>query len=287
MQIFECIPNVSEGRDADVVAACAAAIESTGARLAHRTSDVAHNRSVFTFFGTGELVVAAAVRLARVATARIDLRAHRGAHPRMGALDVLPFVPFGDATLADAVAVAREAARQIWDSCGVPSIFYGAAATAPHRTLLADVRAGEFETHVARGRHDGPPDTGDIATHPSAGSIAIGARPPLIAFNIVLATGDLAIAKTIAKTIRERSGGLRTLRAIGVRLTDERVQVSCNITDAAATPLHRVVGLIGVLAATHGTHIERTELIGLVSRSALAAVVAQSLNVEVLPTATQ
>lgn len=287
MKIFACIPNVSEGRDDGIVAACDDAIESAGLRVAHRTSDAIHHRSVFTFFGTHERIVAAAVALAKVTTSRIDLRAHRGAHPRMGALDVLPFVPFEEATLADAVALARDSAARIWETCGVPSVFYGAAATSPERALLADVRAGEFEALVARGRSDGASDVGDLAAHASAGAIAVGARAPLVAYNIVLRSGDLALAKTIARAIRERSGGLRTLRSLGLRLDDGRVQVSCNVTDVAATPLYRVVGLVRALAAARGVAIERTELIGLVGREALAAVAAHALGVEVLPTAAQ
>ncbi len=287
MPMFECVPNVSEGRDAAVLAACAHAIEATGAQLAHRTSDTVHNRSVFTFFGTREIVVAAAVALAKVTTMHVDLRLQRGAHPRIGALDVLPFVPFGDATLRDAVAVAAESARQIWDACGVPSVFYGYAATSPQRRLLADVRAGEFEGLVARGHRAGPPDVGNIDAHASAGAIAIGAREPLVAFNVVLASGDLGLAREIARTIRERSGGLRTLRALGLRLDETRVQISCNITDPAATPLHRVFGLVRELAAQRGVCVERSELIGLIGRDALGAVAAHALGIEVLPTAAQ
>ncbi|MDQ2858097.1 MAG: glutamate formiminotransferase, partial [Candidatus Eremiobacteraeota bacterium] len=143
--IFECVPNVSEGRDSAVLDACADAIESAGPRLANRTRDAVHHRSVFTFFGERGAVLAACVALARVTTEKIDLRAHRGAHPRIGALDVLPFVPFGSATLDDAASVAREAAARLWAQCGVPSFFYGAAAVSDARHLLADVRAGQFE----------------------------------------------------------------------------------------------------------------------------------------------
>ena len=152
MKLFECVPNVSEGRDEAILGACVAAIESAGAKLADRESDSVHHRSVFTFFGDRATVVNAAVALAEVTTAQIDLRAHRGAHPRIGALDVLPFVPLDSATMPDAVAVAREAAQRIWEAVRVPSIFYGAAATDEKRRVLADVRAGEFEGLVA-----GPP----------------------------------------------------------------------------------------------------------------------------------
>jgi glutamate formiminotransferase len=269
---------VSEGRDEALLAACAAAIESAGVRLAHRTSDAFHHRSVFTFFGAREPVLAAALALARVACAGIDLRVHRGAHPRIGALDVLPFVPFGSATAADAAELAREAAARIWAELRVPSFLYGAAAARPSRALLADVRAGDFEGLAAR---NDPYDAGDAA-HPAAGAIAIGARAPLVAFNVVLRGADLALARRIARQLRERGGGLRTLRCIGLALDDGRVQVACNLTDAAATPLHRVLGLVEALAQSHGASIERSELIGLAPRAALEAVVFAALGIEVM-----
>lgn len=283
MRVYECVPNVSEGRDRALLDACVAAIESAGARVAHRTSDPVHHRSVFTFFGSREVVIAAAVALARVTTARIDLREHRGAHPRIGALDVLPFVPFGEATIADAIGIAREAAVRIWDACGVPSFFYAEAANAPERRLLASVRAGEFEALVAREPGDRPPDVGDRAAHPRAGAIAVSARMPLVAYNVVLATGDLAIARAIARTLRERDGGLQSLRALGLRLAADRVQVSFNITDPNATPLHRVFGLVRALATTRGVEVAGSELVGLASRATLEAVAAHALGVEVLP----
>src|ERR1700676_1072487 len=173
MKLFECVPNVSEGRDEAILNACVAAIEGAGAKLADRESDSVHHRSVFTFFGERKTVVNAAVALARVTTERIDLRTHRGAHPRIGALDVLPFIPLDSASMDDAVDVAREAAQRIWETSGVPSIFYGAAATDEKRRLLADVRAGEFEGLVERGHRGGPPDIGDLAIHPSAGATAV------------------------------------------------------------------------------------------------------------------
>jgi glutamate formiminotransferase len=279
--IFECVPNVSEGRDLGVLDACARAIEGAGVTLAHRTSDAAHHRTVFTFFGEREPVRAAALALARVTTERIDLREHRGAHPRIGALDVLPFVPFGSATIRDAAELARDVAGDIWRGLSVPSVFYGEVATSERRRFLADVRAGEFEGLVERGHRGGPPDVGDVAAHPSAGAIAVGARGVLVAFNIVLATGDLGIARSIARTIRERGGGFRTLRALGIAQGDGLIQVSCNLTDVAATPLYRVVAAVRSLATSAGVAIARTELIGLVPRTALEAVVAATLGVEV------
>jgi glutamate formiminotransferase len=278
--LFECVPNVSEGRDAAVVEACAAAIEGAGALLAHRTSDPIHNRTVFTFFGTREEVSRAALALAEVTTARIDLRRHRGAHPRIGALDVLPFVPLGTSRMSEAVELARETALQIWERTGVPTMFYGAAATRPARQLLADVRAGQFEGLIAAQHSTGPPDIGDVRAHPSAGSVAVGARPILIAFNVVLTGGDLRAAQEIARALRERSGGLRSVRALGIALGAEHVQVSCNLTDPVAVPLYRVFEFIRRRAARRGIPIERSETIGLLPRAALEAVAARALGID-------
>ena len=275
MRAFECVPNVSEGRDAGVIDACAQAIAGAGVTLAHRTSDATHNRSVFTFFGTRERVLDAAVALAAVACERIDLRAHAGAHPRIGALDVLPFVAFGDASAADAAGVARAAAERIWEHLRVPAYLYGDAALRDDRRVLANVRAGEFEGLWSRAD---APDVGD-APHPSAGAIAIGARAPLVAFNVVLGTGDVRVARAIARRLRERGGGLQTLRALGIALGPERVQVSFNLTDPAATPLHRVLGLVRGLAARAGVPVLGSELIGLVPRAALENVVERAFEV--------
>jgi len=261
---FEIVPNVSEGRDAAVIDACAAAMEAEGAHVVHRTSDPVHHRSVITAVGSASQVVAAAVALARVAHERIDLRLHRGAHPRIGALDVLPFVPLGDATLDDAVTLAHRAAARIWREVGVPSYLYGAAASVPHREHLADVRRGEFEGLAARlaGDERWRFDYGDAA-HGSAGAIAIGARPFLIAYNVELAGGDLGLAKRIARRLRASSGGLRTLKCLGLRLAPDRVQVSCNVTDVDAVPLYRVTELVRRAAAREGVLVRRSELIGL------------------------
>jgi glutamate formiminotransferase len=261
--VFEIVPNISEGRDPAVIDACAAAIAGAGARVVHRTSDAVHHRSVITAIGSAQQTVAAAVALAHAVHDRIDLRAHRGAHPRLGALDVLPFVPLAGATLDDAITLAHRAAGRIWREVGIPSFLYGAAASAPHRRLLADVRRGEFEG-LARKIAD-PQwrfDYGDLP-HPAAGAIAIGARPILVAFNVELATGDLDVARRIAKLMRERDGGLRTLRALAIRLDPQRVQVSFNITDYAATPLYLVRELVRVLAARDGVAVGNSELIGL------------------------
>lgn len=280
---FEIVPNVSEGRDAAVIGACVAAMEAQGVRVVHRTSDAVHHRSVITAVGRAPEVVAAAVALARVAHERIDLRVHRGAHPRIGALDVLPFVPLGDAPLDDAVTLAHRAAARIWRELGIPSYLYGAAASAPHRQHLADVRRGEFEGLAERlaGDERWRFDYGDAA-HASAGAVAVGARPFLIAYNVELAAGDLGLAKRVARRLRASSGGLRTLKCLGLRLAEDRVQVSCNVTDVDAVPLYRVTELVRRAAAREGVLVRRSELIGLapyraVRRTAQAYAAAEPL----------
>lgn len=263
MRWLECVPNISEGSDLATVAACAAAVESAGAHVVHQTSDPVHNRSVLTTVGTYESLREAAVALAAVTVERIDLRTHHGVHPRIGALDVLPFVPLRGASMDDAVALARETAAAIWQRLRVPSFLYGEAATTPLRRNLAAVREGEFEGLDARFTLPGwRPDFGAISKHPSAGAIAVGARDVLIAFNVELATGDLALAKRIAKQLRERDGGLRTLKALGLRLTDDLVQISLNVTNYRATPLYRIVETIRAMARQAGTRVVRSELIG-------------------------
>jgi glutamate formiminotransferase len=277
--VYEIVPNVSEGRDDATIDAMIAAAEAMRARVIHRTSDAAHHRSVLTIVGDASTVVAAAVAIAGVAYARIDLRAHRGEHPRIGALDVLPFVPLEHATLADAAALARRAAAAIWSAYAIPSIFYGAAATAPHRALLADVRRGEFAGLDERAAPEHPFafDVGDRA-HASAGAIAVGARPILVAYNVDLATDDVRIARRIARLLRERDGGLRTIRALGLRIAAGRVQVSVNITDSDAVPPYRVTELVRALAEPFGVRVLRTEVIGLLPRAALARTAAYYLG---------
>lgn len=269
--LFETVPNFSEGRDPAVIDALAGAASATGARVLHRTSDPVHNRSVLTIAGSYDQILEAAVALAGGALERIDLRAHAGVHPRIGALDVLPFVPLGDgATMSLAVRLARTAAERIWERHRVPSFLYGEAASTPLRRNLAHVREGQFEGLDTRfERPEWRPDFGDVAKHASAGAIAIGARPLLIAFNVELNTGDLAIAKRIARIIRERDGGLRTLKALGLRLSAAVVQVSLNITDYRATPLYRVVETIRHLAAEEGVAVLRSELIGCLPAAAV------------------
>jgi len=267
--LFEIVPNLSEGRDTATIDAAVAAVEATGARLIDRSSDAAHHRSVLTIVGSAQQVVDAAVALAGVALERIDLRLHRGAHPRIGSLDVLPFVPLAGAGLPEAAALAHRAGAEIWRRHAVPSFYYGAAARQSGRALLPDIRRNA----------DWPPDEGDVLRHDSAGAIAIGARELLIAFNVELTSSDLAAAAEIANIVRERGGGLRSLRALAFPREEGRVQVSLNVTDYAATPLYRVVELIRSLAAARGIDVLGCELVGCLPWAAVEAAAAYSLGV--------
>lgn len=251
--------------------------------MVDRSLDAAHHRSVFTIVGSGDQVVAAGVALAGLAAERIDLRVHRGVHPRIGALDVLPFVPLAGSTLDQAAALARRAGAEIWQRYRIPSFYYGAAARHEHRRELPAVRRGGFEGLEERFADPlWAPDVGDVARHESAGAIAVGARSLLIAFNVELATGDIGAAREIARAVRERDGGLRTLRALAFRLDDERVQISVNVTDEAATPLYRVFELVGFLAAQRGIEATGGELVGCISRAAVEATAAYYLGVTAL-----
>ncbi|MBV8636566.1 MAG: glutamate formimidoyltransferase [Candidatus Eremiobacteraeota bacterium] len=270
MALFEIVPNISEGKRTETIDAAVASVEAAGARVLHRTSDPIHHRSVLTIAGNASAVVDAAVALAGIAASAIDLRSHQGVHPRIGALDVLPFVPLAGATLEDAARLAHEAGERIWERYRVPSFYYGAAAKMPERALLANVRAGEFEGLEARfADPKWRPDVGDIPRHERAGAIAIGARELLIAFNVNLATAEIGIARQIAACMRERTGGLITLRALGLRLEENLVQVSFNVTRYESTPLYRIVELVRRLAAAHGVAVATSELIGCLPRAAV------------------
>ncbi len=279
--VFECVPNVSEGRRADVIAAIGAAAAGPDVVLLDTQSDSAHNRSVYTFVGSGEGVLGAAVRLAGAAIERVDLRSHSGEHPRMGAVDVIPFIPVSGATMDDAVGLARQCAAQLWERYQLPSYFYEFAATRPERRDLGNVRKGQFEglieTVKDRARH---PDTGEPALHPSAGIVAVGARNFLIAFNVNLASGDLALAERIALAVRRRSGGLVGIKALGFALSDSMVQVSMNVVDVNAIPLYRVTELIRREAAAAGVSVAGCELVGLSPLSAIAESAAYYLHLD-------
>lgn len=266
------MPNISEGRDSAVIDACVEAVERSGVRVVHRTSDAVHNRSVLTMAGGYGELRRAALALTAVTLEHIDLRTHAGVHPRIGALDVLPFVPLEGADMTQAVSLARDVAGAIWENFHVPCFLYGEAAATPLRRNLANVREGQFEGLDARFElPDWRPDYGDVAKHVTAGAIAVGARRMLIAFNIELQSGDLALARSIAARLRERDGGLRTLKALGLRLAPDVVQVSLNVTDFRATPLYRIVELTRALADQAGVAVRRCELIGCLPFEAVRA----------------
>jgi glutamate formiminotransferase len=260
--MIECVPNFSEGRDPHTILALARVIGHVD-RIAVLgfESDADHHRSVITFAGEPEAVLEAAVRVAGKAAELIDLRHHTGVHPRVGAADVVPFVPLDGSTLDDCVAIAHRAGEEIWRRFHVPVYFYEAAAKMPSRQRLEKVRKPGF---------DGlPPDIGDVAEHPTAGAVMIGARRFLIAYNINLTTPDAEIAKQIAAKIRESSGGFRFVKAMGLHLPSlGRAQVSMNLTNFAEIPLDDLYAAVEAEAARLGTAIAESELIGFIPRAA-------------------
>ncbi len=280
--LFECVPNFSEGRDLQKVAALEQAIsEVKGALVLHRTSDADHNRSVITFAGHADAVVEAALHAAAAARDFIDLNTQRGVHPRLGALDVLPFVPLEGATLRDCITLAHEAGQRIWSELGIPVYYYQGAALRPDRVRLEDVRRGQFEGLREQVLLDAnkAPDVGGPALHPTAGAVIVGARKILIAYNINLKTSNLSIAKDIAKAIRTSNGGLPEMKALGLPLESRGlVQVSMNLTDFEKTPLHIVFSEVQRLAALHGVAVEESEIIGLLPRQAIHSAFAHWLK---------
>ncbi len=281
-KLFECVPNISEGRRAEVVANIGQLAASTpGVTLVDTQSDPSHNRSVYTLVGTGDAVVEAALRLAAGAIENIDLRTHTGEHPRMGAVDVIPFIPLDGAAMEDAVLLARRCAQGLWERYRVPSYFYENAATRPERRDLAAVRKGQFEGLLTAIKEpDRRPDVGEAELHPSAGATAVGARDFLIAFNVNLATSDLKLAERIAVAVRQRSGGLVGIKALGFGLPDNAVQVSMNVVNVAAIPLYRVTELIRAEAAAAGVSVRNCELVGLAPLSAILASASYYLHLD-------
>ena len=283
-KIVECIPNFSEGRDASVVKAIASAIASVpNVVVLDQTMDSDHHRSVITFAGEPEAVLEAAVLAAARAVELIDLNRHTGEHPRMGAMDVLPFVPIKGVTMSDCVALARRAGERIARELRVPVYLYEHAATRPDRIDLANVRRGEFEglREFIAVNPESAPDFGEAKIHPTAGAVAVGARAPLIAYNINLATDDLTIAKKIAGAIRGRDGGLRYLKALGFELAARnQVQVSMNLVNYEATPLFRVFEMVKREADRYGVRIVGSEIIGLIPQAALNACADFYLQIE-------
>ncbi len=270
MGLVESIMNFSEGRREDVVAAISAAISGVaGVQLLDVQSDSDHNRTVISFAGPADAVGEAAFQATKVAQGLINLDAHRGAHPRIGATDVVPFVPLGDTPMAECVALAREVGRRIGDELGIAVYLYEEAATRPERRNLADVRRGEYEAWRENVDRDPArqPDFGPAQASP-AGATVVGARPPLIAYNVYLSTADVEIARKIAKVVRFLGGGLRHVKAMGL-LVDGRAQISMNLVNYRSTPIHRVVEMIRSEANRYGVSVTESEVVGLVPQDAL------------------
>lgn len=267
--IIECVPNFSEGTDASKVAQIVAVMEVEGVRLLDWSLDAAHNRSVVTIAGSPAGVLEAAVRAAGKAAELIDLTKQSGVHPRIGAADVIPFIPVSGASLAECAVLARQAGLLIWRRYGVPVYFYGGAAARPDRIQLEDVRKGQFEGLRTAARRDAArrPDIGGPELHETAGASAVGARSFLIAYNVHLKEADISAARAIARDVRAANGGLYGVKAIGV-LANGRAQVSMNITDFHRTPMHHVHATVQSLAQRHGVLIDDAELIGLIPEAA-------------------
>ena len=281
MKLVECVPNFSEGRDATVVAALRDAIASVeGAIVLDVSSDTSHNRSVITFVAPVERAVEAAFRGVREAAARIDLTKHSGEHPRIGATDVVPFVPLEGSTMEDCVALARSLGERVARELHIPVYLYERAATRADRENLADVRRGEFEglrgdiaTNPKRA-----PDFGEAAIHPTAGATAIGARPFLVAFNVYLGGKEnLSVAKEVAKALRHSSGGLRYVKGLGLEV-DGQAQVSMNLVDIDKTPLHRAFDMVRLEAEAQGVTPTWSEIVGLVPERSLFHAAARHLR---------
>ncbi len=274
MPIIECVPNISEGRRPDVVSGIVAAIAAVpGIIVLDSSSDSSHNRSVVTLAGDAAALQAGVMALVEATIAAVDLRGHRGEHPRLGAVDVIPFIPIEGVSMADCVKLARDVGAAIATQFSLPVFLYEEAATTSARRNLEDIRRGEFEGLAAKlALPEWTPDFGPAAPHATAGAVVVGARAPLIAYNINLATDRLDVAKKIAAAVRHSSGGFRYVKAMGIPLADRGiVQVSMNLTNAEKTPMFRVFELVKREAARYGVAVLESEIVGLVPSAALVA----------------
>ncbi len=282
-KLVECVPNVSEGRDRSLIQALEEAVRAVdGVVLLDVGSDEDHHRSVLTMVGLPEGIEQAVLALYEVAVERIDLRQHRGEHPRMGAVDVVPLIPVRGVTMDDCVALSRRVGQAVWERFQVPVYLYEASATTPGRRNLATVRKGEFEGFAEKLQDPAwRPDFGEARLHPTAGATAVGAREFLIAYNVNLGTSDLSIAQAIARAVRGSSGGFRYVKALGVELSEQGiVQVSMNLTNYRKTPIPRVLECVRREAQRWGVPVVGTEIVGLVPQAALDDVVTYYTGLE-------
>jgi glutamate formiminotransferase len=283
-RIIECVPNFSEGRDAAVIDAIAAAIlAAPGVAILDREMDGDHNRSVITMAGDPVAVAEAAIRAVAKAAELIDLNRQKGVHPRIGATDVVPFVPVRGITLEECAQVAALVGERIWKSLGIPVYLYQAAARKPRNVNLEEIRRGQFEglREEVKTNPERLPDFGEASLHPTAGATVVGARKFLLAYNINLNTSEVGIAKSIARKIRFSNGGMPFVKAMGVMLKSRNLaQVSMNLTDFEVTPLHAVFDAVAREAAAHGVTIAGSEIIGLVPAEVLEMAAAHYLAIE-------
>lgn len=282
-KIIECVPNFSEGRDrAKIETIIAAFRDKSGVKLLDCQSDEDHHRSVVTVVGEPESLKHAVIEAIGIAVEVIDMNSHKGQHPRMGAVDVVPFIPLRNAEMTDAVALSKQVAKAVSEKYQIPVFLYEESASAPRRKNLADIRKGEFEGMPEKLKHpDWRPDFGPSERHPTAGVTAVGARMPLIAYNVNLATNRLDIAEDIAKKVRHISGGLRYCKAIGVELREKgMVQVSMNLTDYRKTAIYQVFELIRIEARRYGVSIAGSEIVGLAPMAALTDAAVYYLGIE-------
>jgi glutamate formiminotransferase len=273
-RVVECVPNFSEGRRREVIDAIADEVRRTsGVRLLDVQADESHNRCVVTFVGTPNEAKTAALAASARAVELIDMTTHRGEHPRLGAIDVIPFIPISGVTMDDAVATAKALGREIWERLRVPVFFYAEAASRPERKRLPDIRKGEYEGLAAKLADPvWTPDVGEPKPHPTAGATVVGARRPLIAYNINLTTDDVEVAKKIARAVRESSGGLVAVQAMGVKSARGKAQVSMNLVDYTRTPVQQAFEAVKEEAAKHGVDILESEVVGLIPLDAIADV---------------
>ena len=277
--IVECVPNFSEGRDEVVIARLRAAVAAVErVKLLDTHSDTDHNRTVLTFAGPISQVSVAAMRVAREAVKRIDMRQHDGVHPRMGSIDVVPFAPLRGTSLDECAAAARQVARYLGEELGVPAFLYGAAAAPDRPRQLNQIRGRGHDSIEAMGVALRSPDFGPPAPHPTAGAVVVGARLPLIAFNVTLDSSDTETAERVARSVRESSGGMRRVQALAFFLPSRgQVQVSTNLLDFHVTGLGEVLAAVRKLAAREGTTVVACELVGLLPAAALEGIEGETL----------
>ena len=282
-RILECVPNFSEGRDFGKIERILEPLRGKeGVKLLDYQRDGDHNRLVVTLVGEPEPLARAVIEAAGAAVAMIDMRAHSGQHPRMGAVDVIPFIPVRKVTMEEAIALSKEVGAALWAEYGLPVFLYEASASSPDRKDLAVVRKGQFEGMAEKLLlPEWKPDFGERAPHPTAGVVAVGARMPLVAFNVNLDTDNMEIARAIAEAVRHISGGLRYCKAMAVSLKERGItQVSMNMTDFTRTPLYRAFELVRIEARRYGVNVVGSEIVGLVPMDALTATAAYYMGIE-------